>query len=339
LGEAFPQGLSFGKYLGAKIGSISYVLDLDQDLAVRSKTNPYITDFALFRGHEGDMTKILGGMHTSISLSEIEGRGLNVAGKDWWHYFEKEEWPFDPANPLLYRYQQVGRDIALIVDDILDTVLAQPNALAFTYTLAAIGQTTNYRIEPADTEKIINKLDGLSKLSPGFDLEITPDREIKLYSPQKTRTLTGFALRQGHNCENFSYTENGPQATHLRGFAQGATRLGYIYNDAAQAAYRRITESIEFADVREQTLLQSRTTAEGLRQAAPAIEFSCSYINVDDDTDIWTQVELGDKIHVYAELEYDTLNTHFRLVGMECSPTDEGDEEVTLTFDDGSLSL
>jgi hypothetical protein len=76
LGEAFPQGLSFGKYLGAKIGSISYVLDLDQDLAVRSKTNPYITDFALFRGHEGDMTKILGGMHTSISLSEIEGRGL-----------------------------------------------------------------------------------------------------------------------------------------------------------------------------------------------------------------------------------------------------------------------
>lgn len=338
LGEAFPQDLSFSKLL-KRVGTISYGLDLEQDLAVRSKTNPYITDFKLFRGHEGEMVPIMGGMHTSIEISGAENNLLNVAGKDWLHYFEKDEWPFNPLDPIQYNYRQAGRDIALVVKDILDTTLAQPNSLNLTYTLAAVGQLINYKIEPADTEKIFSRLDELSKIAPGFDFDITHDRVFKLYAPQKTRTLTGFALREGDNIENLHYTENGPQATKLRGFANGATRLGHVVDDAAQSAYRRLVESVEFSDVTDVTALQDKTTAEALRMAAPAIEFSCSFINYDVDFDFWSQVDTGDKIHVKGDLRYDKLDNYFRLVGIECGPSDEGDEEIVLSFDDGTLAL
>lgn len=338
LGEAYPQSLSFSLQL-KRVGSISYGLDLEQDLATRTKTNPYITDFKLFRGHEGEMLPIMGGIHTSIDISEAEDNLLNVGGKDWLHYFEKDEWPFDPTDPILYNYKQTGRDIALVVKDILDTTLAQPNSLALTYTLAAVGQLVNYKIEPADTEKILSKLDELSKIAPGFDFEITHDRIFKLYAPQKTRTLTGFALKQGHNIENLHYTENGPQASKLRGFAQATTRLGYVVDDPAQTAYRRLVESVEFSDVTDANSLQEKTIAEASRMAAPAIEFSCSFVNYDNDLNFWGEVTLGDKIHVQGDLGYDMIDDYFRFVGIEVAPTDEGDEQIDLTFDNGTLAL
>lgn len=338
LGEAFPQNLSFSKLL-KRVGSISYGLDLEQDLAVRDKTNPYITDFKLFRGSEGNMVPIMGGIHTSIDVSQAEDNLLSVAGKDWLHYFEKDEWPFNPADPIQYNYKQVGRDIALVVKDILDTTLAQPNSLSLTYTLAAIGQLVNYKIEPADTEKILSKLDELSKIVPGFDFEITHDRIFKLYAPQKSRTLTGFALRQGHNMENLHYTENGPQATKLRGFANAATRMGYVVDDPTQTAYRRLVESVEFSDVPDATSLQEKAISEAARMATPTIEFSCSFINFDSDFDFWSEVDTGDKIHCTGDLQYDKIDDYFRLVGIEVAPTDEGDEQIDLTFDDGTLAL
>jgi hypothetical protein len=339
LGEAFPQELAFSMFLGAKVGSITYELDLEQDLAVRGKTNPYSTDFKLYRGHETAMIPIMGGMHTSISIADAESNTLSVAGKDWMHWFELDEWPFNASNIPGDRYVVVARDIALIVKDILDRCLAEPNSLSFTYTLSAIGQTTNYKIEPADTEKILSKIDALSKLSPGFDIEITHDRVFKIHAPQRTRTLTGFALRQGDNMENLSYTDNGPKATRLRGFAQATTRIGYVYNSPDQAAYRRLMGSEEFTDVADLAALTSKTNAEGARAEAPTIEFSCSYVNYDDDINFWSQVQLGDKIHVAGDLRYDVIDDYFRLVGIECQPTDEGSEEIILTFDDGSLSL
>lgn len=332
LGEAFPNNLEFAIYL-SRTGYCNYDLDTGAFLARRAYTAPYLTDFRLQYGE----TDIMGGLHTAVSFDELEGHVIKVAGKDWLHYLEKRQYPFDPNSSTFEPYLVSDRDLFLIVEDILDTVLAEPNSLAFTYDNGSCGQTANYKIEPGDTGNIMDKLTELAGGNPGFDFEATPDRQIILYYPKKGTTV-GIPLVGGMNITELRYTNNGPQGTHTLGMAQGASsRMGYVVDSWNQPEYRRLDISEELSNVSEEADLQAKTQGASDRNAVPSTEFTAKVIL--ENLNPFEELHVGDTALVQADIEYDTINDYYRIVGIQCSPTDEGDYEVELTLDDGTISL
>lgn len=333
LGDVFPKSPEFAIYLN-RVGYCNYGMDLDHPLAKRQYTSPYQTDFQLFRKNK----PIMGGIHTSVSV-DLDQETLTVSGLDWQHYLELREWPYDPADALANTYLASDRDIALVVKDILTRILAEPNSLQLNLnSIIAINRLINYKIDVGDTANIMSKLTDLAKKAPGFDFEITYDRRFNIYAPQKG-TDNGITLAEAHNIYNLSYVDNGPVATHTTGKATaGSSQIGVVVNSTNQSGYRRLDATQDFQDITSEEELISSTFAESDRNSTPHREITCKVIQ--DAIDIWEEVEPGDTIHLEGNIQYDQFNSEpFRVVGMLCNPNDEGDEEWSLTLDDGTLSL
>lgn len=332
LGEVYPKNLDFALYLN-RIGYCNYDIDMSHPLGRKEHTNPYETDFILYRQDEA----IMGGEHTSINVGDVEAGVLSVAGQDWGHWIERQMWPFDPNDPLLYTYLETDRDIALVVKDILTQVLAFPDCLDLDLSfINAIGNNIDYKIEINDSEAIYNKITELAKRSPGFDFEITHDKRFLIYSPQKGSNI-GISLVQGHNIFEVQYTNNGPTATYTLGTARSSSsQIGYIVqSDAPQ--FRRSMVNHEFSDITDENQLIDATEGEAARNVSPHRELTMKVVK--EALDVWAVMRPGDTIHVDANLGYEHIDDDFRVVGMQCTPNDEGDEEWSLTVDDGTLSL
>jgi hypothetical protein len=333
LGEVFPSSPEFAMYLG-KTGYLNYDMDMDSPLARKQNTEPYATDYALMYGDR----VLQGGMHTDIEISEIEGHTLKVSGKDWFHWFEKQQWPFDPNDPLANVYSAFNRDLFLIMEDWFTVIQSLPNTIQFTYANGLSGATTNAKIDVADTEDMMSKFTTLSQATPGFDIEITPDKQIKLWYPKKTRQ-NDMVLEQGINIYQLSYHNKGPNATHTVAQAQlPSSKAGLIIDSSLQSKYRRLSASSDFGSLPDQTSLNSLATGEAQRNETPGLEFTCRIIPEFID-DIFEVIELGDQIVVVGELGWDYVNQSVRLVSITGGPNDEGDQEFELGFDDGTLSL
>ncbi len=332
LGEVNPKNLDFAIYLN-RIGYCNYDIDVSHVLGIKQNTSPYETDFVLFRNEEA----VMGGEHTNVSLSDIEGGIISVAGQDWGHWLERQLWPFDPADPLLYNYLVADRDIALVVKDLLTQITAFPDCLVLDLSaLALTGNLINYKIEINDTEAMYSKLAQLSQRSPGFDFEITWDKKVLLYYPKKGSQV-GVNLVQGHNIYEVQYTNNGPVATTTLGTARASSsQIGWVVNSTAPQ-YRRSMANTEFSDITEEQQLIDSTEAEAARNIAPHRELTLKVIR--EAIDIWSLARPGDTVHVDAETGYEHIKDDFRVVGMQCTTNDEGDEEWLITVDDGTLSL
>jgi hypothetical protein len=333
LGEAFPSNLEFALYLG-KVGFCNYDLDMSSALAVRQNTEAYGTDYELYL----DDRVIQAGMHTDVQVDDIDGHTMSVSGKDWYHWFEKEEWPFDPLDPLANVYSQIDRDLFLIVQDMLTTIQAQPNTIQFTFGFGLSGILGKLKIDVADNEDMLSKITNFGQGDPGFDFEITWDKQINLWHPQKNR-ITNLVLEQGTNIYGFSYHDKGPVATHTTGTAQSnSSKLGVVVDDAAQTKFRRLMATTEFQNVTDAEQLATLTTGESGRNAVPHLEFTCKVVP-DFLTDFFGIASLGDTIEVRADIGYDVIDGPFRLVSITGNPNDEGDQEYELGFDDGTISL
>lgn len=332
LGDVYPKNLDFAIYLN-RIGYCNYDIDMSHVLAKKENTSPYETDFVLYRGDN----PIIGGEHTSINIQGIEVENMSVSGQDWCHYLERQQYPFNPDDPLANAYLVTGRDTALVVKDILTTILARPGSLDVDLSgITAIGNLIDYKIDPNDTGDIYNKIVDLAKRFPGFDYEITPGRQFNIYSPQKG-TNTGITLVQGHNIFDVAYTNNGPVATHTLGLAQAAsTKLGVIV-DSVAPQFRRADANQDFADIDSLDELTAATIGEAARNVSPHREITLKVIP--KAFDVWETLSVGDTVNVNADIRYEHIVDDFRIVGMQCTVSDEGDEEWSLTLDDGTLSL
>lgn len=339
LGEVAPEGLHFDLYLN-KVGDIQYDIDLSSPLATIGNTRPYYTDYVLSRGN----TNIQGGIHTGINIEDVgAGDVLQVAGLDWLHYFEGCQWPFDPTNPTANIYLQVNRDLALIVKDLLDTILAQTNRLSFAYVLAAIGQTMNYRIDVADTTNLYDRINTLSQISPGFDFAVSPDlaRTFAIYAPQRGIVNNNIVFEQGTNIYIGSYGNTGPKGTHVLALATSTSggQLGLQIDNAVQPYTRRWDVEEQFDNVTDLTQLSKIASGTGDRDGADQIAFTCKYVPREGE-DFWNTVSMGDSLRCIVQIaDYTKLDQYFRLVGISCDVTDEGEEEIDLTFDYTTLSL
>lgn len=339
LGEAAPENLNFNLYLD-KIGDIQYDLDTSHPLAIEANTRPYYTDYILQKGTHN----IQGGIHTGINIEDIgEGDVLQVSGLDWLHYFEGCFWPFDPTNPTANVYLQTGRDIALVTKDLLDAILAQSNRLSFAYALVAVGQTIDYRIDPSDTTNLFDRIGTISQTKPGYDFDVSPDlaRTFRIYAPQKGNASNPFVFEQGANIYVGSFGNTGPKGTHTLSIATSAAggQLGYQLDHTSQPQVRRWDIEESFDNVSDLAQLTAYANAATDRNGTDSISFTAKYIPREGE-DFWSMVGIGDTCQCILKIaNYKYVNLPFRIVGISCTAPNEGDEEISITFDYGSLSL
>ena len=336
IGEVFPSSMSFSLPLSA-VGDVSYEMSLNDVMATEEKVYPYKTDYILMLGNK----RLQAGIHTGVAISDIEQEALQVSGNDYLHYLELRWLPFDPMNLAAGGYiAPIGTDIFMLIEALLDLTLAVPDSLVIAYDNGLSGQLINdFKIELGDTESIKAKIETLSKKAPGFDYEIDPFREFKMYADGKGSIRT-FTFEQGRNIYLLDYANRGPEATHTLGIVQGqGNKLARAVTHIASSTYRRLDshEDLQIATT-DINVVQQMTEAESQRNIIPRIEFSAKYVGDDAITDIFDEVETGDRVPVYADLGWTVIDDYMRIVNIQGNPDDEGNLELTFTFDNGTLA-
>lgn len=337
LGEVFPESLEFAIYL-SDFGYCTYNMDLSNPMAVREMTEAYVTDYILLV----DGVEIQGGEHTDIQIDDVTLDQLQVSGKEWKNYINTRIWDYDPSNPGGNIYTAFQRDDFDIVRDLLTQMMLDPNSLIITYGDASMesGTLNNYQIAPQDSETLYSKINTLATQDPGFDWEITWNKILNLYSPQKGVINNNVTFELGKNLQVFGYGETGATATKLLGLGAGTSGqvATLLENVPASQKFRRRDNVIQLGSVNSQTLNDSLTAAELARESLPIPTFSATYIP-EDNFDFWNEVAIGDIVQVTGQLGYDLVDQQFRLISILSQPTDEGDQQIQLTFDDSTISL
>ena len=338
LGEEYPSSPEFALYLG-KVGYLSYDLDRSSILAVKQNCEPYATDYELYFGN----TLIQSGIHTDIEASSLEDHTFKISGKDWLHWFEGQQWYFDPTSPVSNLYSATNRDAFTIFEDWLTAVQSYPDTIQFTYSNGTCGVLTNAKIDVNDTEDMYQKFVTLAQ-GVGFEFEISPQKVVKLYYPQMVKN-TDEVLEIGVHVYDLTYHNKGPTATQILVTGQGpSSKLGTIVVDStARAKYRRWMGNEDLGTIPDAATLTSRSVTAMQRNSVPSLEFSCKLIP-DFVPDFFSRFQIGDKIHVHGDIGWSSdvhelTNEKFRLVSIVGSPNDEGDQEYELGFDDGTVPL
>jgi hypothetical protein len=333
IGEVTPAALEWAIYHD-RAGYVNYEINADHRLANPIFTKPKVTFFELYRGD----LKLLAGPHTELQVT-LGSDTIPVAGQGWEFYFESRFWPFNPDNLDQYPFKKDAVDIYLIVDELLDTVLAQPYSIPFTYSFGTMGTTTSYKIDIADSESILQKLQDLGDREPGFDLSISPDREITLHSP-RIGIDSGYRLEQGTNVLEMDYVDTGHQGVQLTGIAQTPDgKVGIVMNDLLNIADRRLWEvRKDYGKLANKAELQSKMDRDFEKMRTPLKQLTVK-VTPREFENIWAEIKPGDTCWIYGETNYEPVDDQFRCIGMQGTITEGATEEITMTFDDKSLEF
>lgn len=335
LGETFPSNLSFSMPL-SMTGDVSWEMAIEDPLCNWNKLFPKRTDYTLLLGQ----TELQGGIITGVDVSDVESEVISISGNDYLCYLEGRWFPFDPLDLASGGYiAPVNTDVFTIVEDLLDATLALQYSLPLTYNNGLSGQTVNdFKIPLGDTEDIKAKIEALSKKLPGFDYEITWDRQFKMY-PDKKGTTKEFTFEQGRNIYLLNYSNRGPAGTHTLGIVQGnGNKLARSRDHSGMVTYRRwdVHEELSMSTT-DADVIQASTDAESERNIAPAIEFAAHFVG-EEGIDILHELETGDRVPVYADLGWIVVDDYMRVVNIQGQVDDEGNHELIFTFDDGTLA-
>lgn len=364
LGKLGPGTISYEVGVGARN-------DLDDTLLVAHEfVGAYRTDFRLRRG---DLA-IMEGMHTPAPSMSDEDRPVEkilIAGQDFLHYLQRRMWPYDADLSYVdwpdgFRFKVAGGEIGQIVKDILETVRdvspnwpAAPDALGtgggmfsyglgYTLDIDNTAVTTNYEISAMDTTTIydlISALAGNARGLGGFDFGMSLSKVFYLRypelstidSPVATIEVDGDTFRA--NARSIGFTNDGPQATHFLGMGAGTSgQAGGVNRHfrANSAVYRRLDDSVDYGDVKNLTLLENLTGGALSTGANPIFEIPI-VVNPADfpDVDFWNTFQPGVYVTVNYDLLAHALASAQKIVSMDCTVSQEGDELVTLGFNRG----
>jgi len=307
---------------------------------------------------------ISAGLITSVE-TELGSDFMSVGGKDWMHYFERRQLPFnaDPtvsgndklqlesygSPPLGLSYQAINKDVALILKDLLDWVLAKSNSWAITYTLAAIGTSYqgNYDISLGDQRFLSDYISELSDVAPGFDFETTWDMKFQIGAPyfygdpstfditDSTRSEWAFVFDQSddaHTPYNLRFVNNGPIGTHISGYGtDGSAQMGITKGYAAGATqFHRLDASYDFSGFSNRLQLEKKTNKQLAYNLQPQHEIPVTVLP-NQIVNFWTKFKPGRAIFINQELVYHQINSGQRIVQMTINDNEgQGDPTVEL---------
>ena len=285
---------------------------------------------------------------------------MSMAGKDYLHSLQRRIWPFDPANPTTYiagpgpftsgtSYDQLGVDLADIVQAMLDMVLSLGDSVPLTYTLPPTGIVIDYQANLADTTYIFDAIQTLGQQEPGFDFEVTPDLQFHMYAPKKYGTPAGIVSAGESGCvyvvddsspttypnglQSLTFTNTGPGGTHILGTGAGlSTELGVALNYiAAQDIYWRLDNPIDYGDITSPSMLLALAQADLSLGVNPIHEISI-VVDANQIAGFWTSVFAGLALYLKLDLGWHMMDSPHQILEMDATINTEGDEIVTLNL-------
>lgn len=173
----------------------------------------------------------------------------------------------------------------------------------------------------------------MTSMKNGFDFEISPNKEWRAYYPRK-QADDGFVFELGKNIKNITADKDATDVvTDLTGMGSGNGRDRCVYphiNVAAVSEYGLLQDSIDLSHIRYYSNLVDATKEEyRLRKKA---RFQPVIVARLGDPDLG-DFGVGDLIRVKAQRGYIDINQKFRLVAINVAVSSEGEEDVSLTFD------
>ena len=330
LAEIAPEQLSWGRYLN-RPGYVNYDIDLQAPAAQFANVGAYRTDFALMRG---DLT-ILAGLHTAVS-ADMDELVIHVAGYGWLHYLERRVWPFQLGKDQSASGKAwFDTDIGDIVSDLVDVASTYGEGVPFVIQSQQLGIKTNYRVEPADSENLFEKITSLAQMKPGFDFTCTNDLQFIMYVPEKGVQVRDYSLELGRNIKSVHYGDNGPVGNAVLGVGAGSsTKVGYgVQSLTRQATYRRLDQVEDFGDDPSVANITRMTTQQLARSKNPDLDIWVSVYPEEFDK-AYTSIDVGDYVRVIADMEYVAIDDFYRVTGIEGYLNAQGDEQLVFTFND-----
>ena len=312
------------------------------------QVGPYRTDFKLVDMEESGIT-IMAGLHTMVSVASDQEMA-QFAGKDWLHYLERRNWPVSPPGLHFHRvthgdpdtdppegfgYFVAGgyfpQDSMVIIGEVLDEVLGEPNSLTFSYDLTPIGyEPAMFSINLVDASTILSKIQELSQDEGGeFDFWVDPDtREFTVVHPRQydidvvddesLAVHTFDTTVPASGIFTVAWTNTGPTETRLVG-------TGAIQSDSltavreyvpASEVFRLLESQANYGDVLDADVLSRRIRKQLLFEVNPVHEVTLSVLP-ESVTDFWATFKPGKAIWIRAPLEVHGIDAAFEIVSMD----------------------
>jgi hypothetical protein len=350
IGEAIPVNLQYGITLDGS-DFCTYEIPMQNPMAKWQQSEPYISDFSLYR----DGLPFMSGITTGIGFKPNSGL-LSVSGKNWRHWLERRIYPFDMpsvAADFDPTFTRTATDTITIAWDLIeDTSLNAVYSLGgsnYAYVgvmitepvfLGTSGLVIDYKIDYADEESIASKVDDLSKRHPGFDWFIDFDRVFRVVAPYRGRDRTYIILEEGVNVTGTDFSNDGILASRTYATGQGTSQKMMDIGEHSGTTYffRLMEKFVDFGEISSQSQIYYLAQGEDLR-SVHGIEMITTTV-IPQSFDFHANVQIGDLVKVRIPTSYfpsgyigGGSGATRRIVNIAGSVDNEGNETITLTLD------
>ena len=317
---------------------------------------------------------LMAGVITSTSTT-LGSDFMTVTGKTWEHIYDRWQYPFDGRpdhvndyvfpnsfqndeisgtgvqTPTGLVYQAYQRDVISIWSDIMSEMMnAVPYRLFFDISeLAGLSSIkTNYQLSLGDQTTLLSLINSLATTGEGFDWWVGWDMQVHWAAPYRYGStaspniiyfITSADLASGF-LDDMSFTNNGPEATHVLGTGAGLasqTTLGRAYGyGPAQVQFTRLDGSYDFGDVRNVAQLAAKTHKQLALAMQPAheIPFTVNPANYSGgDMAFWSTWRKGRACWITMDMGYHHIDSAQQLKSYQAKMSDEGDVTVDWTLD------
>jgi hypothetical protein len=297
---------------------------------------------------------------------------VKISGKSYLHYLERRSWPSDTKTrdgaphgfsyvdfPDGFRYKKTAAEIGQIVKEMLEfvrdlspnfpaapgsTLATRSFSLDFTVDVDDTGKNINYEIAPFESQSIYELVRGLSegpRDDTGYDFYMTWDKVFRLVHPGvgdpdnpvlflEVDVATGRA-----NMTEIQQTNNGPNCTHVLGLGAGtATRSGVVNRHFRHnsSIFRRLDKVADYGEVKNLDALKGLTSGDLSFGANPIHEVPIT-VDPNQIPDFWKKIRPpGQYAMVDYDLGYAHINSVQKIVAINGSATNEGDESAVLSM-------
>ena len=314
--------------------SVTFDISRTHRLATIDYIEPYATDFAYYLHDKCLMEGMI------VGVSGEDESNFQIAGKSWLHYLERRIYPFDPADPTANFYAVVAEDVFTIVEHLLDVTLAEPNSLELTYNNGLSGIDRNFRLEPGETQVLLELIGQLAEQKPSFDFAITPGtREFKMYAPHKGSFINK-SLVKFKNVAGIRFNDEGIQGNSvLAGGAGTSTKLMKLKSDSqSQAKYRRHDVTVEYGDVTDPNYLNSLADGDIAKSVLKDYGLVVTMAPKHSEEAL-LDYQTGDTVNLQGDIDYTrfTVDDVFRITEISASMTRNNNYSVELTLSNAEI--
>jgi hypothetical protein len=227
-----------------------------------------------------------------------------------------------------------------ITEALVQKVLNQyNNTIKLAMNNPSTGLIQSQHFVASDMNSLKSMIDTLANQNPGFEWEITHDKQLILYSPK--RLDQSIYRVDSSNIKQVHFGEQGVQATTVYGRGQGSGSAQAISKATAPTVspiYRDRVMVIDLGTVSTRKSLASLTKKQLTDLAKQKLEFWITIVPRPGEN-VYAMVYPGQYVYVDWDDGYMQIQGWFRCAGYEGYVNTAGDEQVTFNFNTDSAEV